>query len=443
MAAHVLEAALTSDTSGQLWSSCLWDLQSGTTLATYKGDGSGPRGLCLLGNQYLLSAANNKPLIHVWALQRRDHVQQRMVCGGRVSAMAVSPNGNFVVAGIAEKINIWQVCTGNLLAVLLAVLIILSCTCIFAQVCTGNLLAVLTRHYQGVTCLSFTDDGSHFLSAGDDNLVLVWPLHSVLSGASTAVGHSPEPRHTLSHHSLPVTDLYCGCGGLQARAASASLDQTCKLFEVSSGQVLLSVSFDVSITSVTMDTAETRLFAGGTNGNIHQVNLHAQPVQRERHIEDTDDDQGQIFKGHGKQVTCLSVSMDGSQLLSGSHDHSARLWDIPSRQCVRTFSHKGPVTNALLLQPPSPMLSGRGKPSSLLQPFKRHLHSQGQGEDREEGTRDTVDIRLGQYQKKDIQEKSDHVSKQDLEFEVKRLKHINQELYQYAAQNIFNSKGAS
>ncbi|XP_019645818.1 PREDICTED: WD repeat-containing protein 18-like [Branchiostoma belcheri] len=442
MAAHVLEAALTSDTSGQLWSSCLWDLQSGTTLATYKGDGSGPRGLCLLGNQYLLSAANNKPLIHVWALQRRDHVQQRMVCGGRVSAMAVSPDGNFVVAGIAEKINIWQVCT-------------------------GNLLAVLTRHYQGVTCLSFTDDGSHFLSAGDDNLVLVWPLHSVLSGASTAVGHSPEPRHTLSHHSLPVTDLYCGCGGLQARAASASLDQTCKLFEVSSGQVLMSVSFDVSITSVTMDTAETRLFAGGINGNIHQVNLHAQPVQREKHIEDTDDDQRQIFKGHGKQVTCLSVSMDGSQLLSGSHDHSARLWDIPSMQCVRTFSHKGPVTNAMLLQPPSPMLSGRGKPSALLQPFKRHLHIQGQGEDREEGTRDTVDVRLGQYQKqgmvseglhqdysdlkrvhsyteqKDIQEKSEHVSKQDLEFEVKRLKHINQELYQYAAQNIFNSKGTS
>ncbi|XP_066298281.1 WD repeat-containing protein 18-like [Branchiostoma lanceolatum] len=442
MAAHVvMEAALTSDTSGQLWSSCLWDLQSGTALATYKGDGTAPRGLCLLGNQYLLSAANNKPLIHVWALQRRDHVQQRMVCGGRVSAMAVSPDGTLVVAGIAEKINIWQVCT-------------------------GNLLAVLTRHYQGVTCLRFTDDGSHFLSAGDDNLVLVWPVHSVLSGGSTAVGHSPEPRHTLSHHSLPVTDLYCGCGGLQARAVSASLDQTCKLFEVSSGQLLLSVSFDVSITSVTMDTAETHLFAGGTNGSILQVNLYAQPVQRERHIEDSEDGHAQIFKGHSKQVTCLSVSMDGSQLLSGSHDLTARLWDIPSMQCIRTFSHKGPVTNAMLIQPPSHMLEGRGKPGAPLQQFQRHLHTQGQGEDMGEGTRSTVDVRIGQYQKgivsdgqqqdyteverihnyteqKEIQEKSDHVSKQDLEFEVKRLKHINQELYQYAAQNIFNSNGTS
>lgn len=42
------------------------------------------------------------------------------------------------------------------------------------QVCTGKLLVVLSRHYQDVTCLKFTDDSSHFVSAGKDNLALVW-----------------------------------------------------------------------------------------------------------------------------------------------------------------------------------------------------------------------------------------------------------------------------
>lgn len=41
------------------------------------------------------------------------------------------------------------------------------------------------------------------------------------------------------------------------------------------------------------------------------------------------------------QVTCLSVSTDGSVLLSGSHDESVRLWDVKSKQCLRTVTLKG------------------------------------------------------------------------------------------------------
>ena len=42
-----------------------------------------------------------------------------------------------------------------------------------------------------------------------------------------------------------------------------------------------------------------------------------------------------------KQVTCLSVSMDGTKLVSGSHDCTVKIWDIFSGQCVRSLSHKG------------------------------------------------------------------------------------------------------
>ena len=44
------------------------------------------------------------------------------------------------------------------------------------KVASGNLLAVLSRHFQRVSCLKFIDDGSHFLSSGEDNLVLVWKM---------------------------------------------------------------------------------------------------------------------------------------------------------------------------------------------------------------------------------------------------------------------------
>lgn len=43
------------------------------------------------------------------------------------------------------------------------------------------------------------------------------------------LGHAPEPRHVLSRHTLPITDLHCGLMGAQARVATSSLDQTVKV----------------------------------------------------------------------------------------------------------------------------------------------------------------------------------------------------------------------
>ena len=50
------------------------------------------------------------------------------------------------------------------------------CFSLSLKVASGNLLVILSRHYQLVSCLKFTDDGSHFLSSGEDNLVLVWKM---------------------------------------------------------------------------------------------------------------------------------------------------------------------------------------------------------------------------------------------------------------------------
>lgn len=46
-----------------------------------------------------------------------------------------------------------------------------------------------------------------------------------------------------------------------------------QLWEISSGEMLMSVLFDVSIMSVTLDPCEFFLFCGGSDGNIFQVSL--------------------------------------------------------------------------------------------------------------------------------------------------------------------------
>ena len=37
-------------------------------------------------------------------------------------------------------------------------------------------MAIGSRHFQSVTVLRFTDNGTHLISGGDDNLVVVWNM---------------------------------------------------------------------------------------------------------------------------------------------------------------------------------------------------------------------------------------------------------------------------
>ncbi|PNJ05356.1 WDR18 isoform 5, partial [Pongo abelii] len=259
------------------------------------------------------------------------------------------------------------------------------------KVSTGNLLVILSRHYQDVSCLQFTGDSSHFISGGKDCLVLAWSLCSVLQADPSRI---PAPRHVWSHHTLPITDLHCGFGGPLARVATSSLDQTVKLWEVSSGELLLSVLFDVSIMAVTMDLAEHHMFCGGSEGSIFQVDLFTWPGQRERSFQ-PEQDTGKVFKGHRNQVTCLSVSTDGSVLLSGSHDETVRLWDVQSKQCIRTVALKGPVTNATILLAPVSMLSSDFRPSLPLPHFNKHLLGAEHGDEPRHGG---LTLRLGLHQ---------------------------------------------
>ncbi|XP_020669942.2 WD repeat-containing protein 18 [Pogona vitticeps] len=345
----------------------VWEVGSGASVAAYRGAGCASRGLALLGGEHLLGAQLGKACIGVWELQRKDQLQQKILCPGLVTCLTAAPNGLYILAGIAESIYLWEVSS-------------------------GNLLAILNRHYQDLSCLAFTDDSSHFLSGAKDSLVIVWNLFSVLQADLV---QNAEPRHVWSRHSLPITDLCCGVGGPTARVATASLDQTAKLWEISSGDLLLSVVFDVSLTSVALDLTEYHMFCGGMDGSIFQVDLCSWPVQRERGFQ-TERETGKTFKGHRNQVTCLSVSTDGSLLLSGSHDETVRLWDIQSKQCVRTVNYKGPITNAFLTLAPASMLNPDSKPSVPLPKFSRHLHGV---ESAENPAADGLTLCLGLHQK--------------------------------------------
>lgn len=66
-----LQVLWSTEATGQLWNTCVWDLYSGTVEHTFKGGVSSANSLCLVGNEYLLSAECGKPLLHHWPICKK------------------------------------------------------------------------------------------------------------------------------------------------------------------------------------------------------------------------------------------------------------------------------------------------------------------------------------------------------------------------------------
>ncbi|XP_065648654.1 WD repeat-containing protein 18 isoform X2 [Hydra vulgaris] len=318
-----MEAALITDATGE--QSCLsfWNLTTGVILKSFKNGACARNSVDFVGNDYIISGQHEQQLLHIYD-SHNEQIVKKIVCPGKISSLAVSPDGHYCIVALVEKIYVWQINT-------------------------GNLIKILSKHYQNINAIRFSRDGSFFLSCGDDNLLLIWNFSNICQPKDDFNDDSEKPTFILSHHSLPIKDFYVGIGGMRCHVATCSLDQTCKIYDMSSGTLVCSFLFENSCSSVTMDIDEKRLFAGTTNGKIHFVNLYSKEKVRETHVATNES----TLQAHIKEVSSLSVSMDGTKLLSGSFDCNVKLWHISSKQCLRTFQFKGAITNAVIVTIPS------------------------------------------------------------------------------------------
>lgn len=410
------EVILTSDTTGESWSAAVWDSRNGSLLFVYKNATAlAQRSLQLLSDSYVLGADTTRPRIHIWPLNNPAPLPNvRLTTPGKVNALTCTPNGSYIIASVGEKLFIWQTCN-------------------------GRLLANLTKHYQTVNCLATTKDGSLFASAGEDGLVFVWSLYSVLNDARCS------PVHAFSNHSLPIRDLHFGHGGARARLYTVSLDRTANIYELGSGALLVSLVFDAPLTAITVNIRESELFVGCTTGEIFQCNLHEPPRGIEHHVTVNSDNMGEesaVFQAHKSNVTALSVSVDCRTLLSGSTDGAVHVWDIASRQVLRTLEHKGPVTAAFFAPGFDNFRATVLKPRLQVHNLQRTSDDGGRESVVEVVSRGRDSAKILNFESyangSSDSRGSDEISKEleDLQKEIKKLKKINANMYQYGVTHI-------
>eukprot|EP01052_Picozoa_sp_SAG31_P019245 SAG31_NODE_1396_length_8511_cov_1.939491_4_plen_268_part_00 len=241
--------ATTSSSDGD--SIRIWDARTGAELWHRKDGPAFPRTLGIVGDDVLVSAAPNKNEIHFWSLSGTASIPNQGRCSAveKIECLAASSDGVYCAGGSASgKIYLWDTAS-------------------------GVMLRYWDGHYSAVSALGFTDNNLCLISAERHAYIRAWRLSDVLDVSQCARAAQPVAFRVWTEHTLPVTDLCIGVGGLACRVVSASLDQTVKIWCLGSGNLAATIVFPSKCMAVVTDPAERDLYVGGSDGAIYPVSL--------------------------------------------------------------------------------------------------------------------------------------------------------------------------
>ncbi|KAJ6624937.1 WD40 repeat-like protein [Mycena sp. CBHHK59/15] len=328
------------------------DLQTGSTLASFKQTNAAPHGTAVVQSQdghggILLAAQHDKSILNVYNFQK-DQISLKIVLPEKLSCIAIDHSGDFCAGGTSQgRIYLWEVAS-------------------------GILFNSWDAHYRQVTVLKFTRDGVALLSGSEDSGVSVWSVSRLLD--DDMQGDLPLPYCALSDHTLPVTDIACGIGPFpNCRVLSSAIDHSVKLWDLSSRTLLTTFQFPQPISCLAWDLTERMFFAASKDGSIHQMNLfryredksggHVMEAIGGAGVTDIirvgDEEQRRAQKRRlisaGEPVVSIAISLTSTLLLAGTSTGIIHIYDIPSHQLLRSIStHKGlSITHlATMLKPP-------------------------------------------------------------------------------------------
>ncbi|WOL13512.1 hypothetical protein Cni_G22282 [Canna indica] len=324
-----------------------WDLRSGSEQHRYRTCSSAAHGLLSVAGRFLAASqlrdspsAASAP-IFFWSWDK-PQVEVRSFPAEPIGPLASNSEGTYIMGGgLSGSIFLWEVAS-------------------------GKLLKKWRAHYRSVTCLTLSSDESLLISGSEDGSVRVWSLMMMFDDIAMSAG-SDQFRFSFSEHALRVMDIVSGHGLCNSIVISSSEDRTCKIWSLSEGKLLRSITFPSIIDAIRMDPGEHVFYAGGRDGKIYIAALNAECNPNSAH--------GMFIIGtlydQSKAITCLAFSMDGVTLVSGSEDGFVRVWDTRTKHVTRVLKHaKGPINNVLIVRQPlyHTPISANSKHLNLLLP---------------------------------------------------------------------------
>jgi WD40 repeat protein/biotin carboxyl carrier protein len=317
-------------------------------------------------------SADQLGVIHVWNVAQRTHEKELRGHERAVQCLAVCPTDPNTLASAGEDraILVWDLSAGastpiptNGSPVLSAVwhptqpqLLVTGHEDRKIRVWDVKAGREITERYplEGphtgfVTSLAMTPDGRYLLSTGNDQTVQVWdfdagkPLYGAFRGRSPEVrqiGISPDGQAFLfnSYDLLQIRSIRDGTQRSSLESRSGPFSDVA-VFAPESGFVL------------TAATNRLELWRPGANGRPSRL--------------------VRSYEGHSLPIRSVDFAPDGAFFVSGSEDHSVRIWEVPNLAQAESERVRGVVVLHQSVDPASQKLALYTEvenPGAILQP---------------------------------------------------------------------------
>ncbi|MDB5335704.1 MAG: domain, G-beta repeat [Planctomycetaceae bacterium] len=229
---------------------------------------------------------------------------------------------------------------------------------------TTHIERTLAGHMKAITDTLFNKGGDAVFTSSEDGTIR---RYVVANGQ----------QQFAANHGAPVYDIDQSIDG--AWLASGGEDKTIKVWNAGNGGAgpkPVFAGFEAPVRSVTFAAAGQQVVGGAVNNQVLVFNImtglvaqafteHAGAIEtlaatgeQEKLIVSAGADKsvkqwslvsGIQIPGHAKPVTSLAFFLPpNGQILSGSEDNSARIWNITNAQMVRAFDLGGPVTSVAI-----------------------------------------------------------------------------------------------
>lgn len=292
----------------------VWDLADGTTSFTLPAEQPGalavaPTGDLLAIGESLYVGQEDPGGVTIWNLETRERVRSLGENRGSCNALAFNPSGELLASTHGSEIGIWEVAS-------------------------GELLGLLEGHSNGVTGLSFHPEEQVLASSSGDVSLRIWDLESM------------SELRTLRGHRANISDVDFDDTG--TRLASASLDGTARIWDYETGDEI----------AVLPSHDETQAFATWGTPFFHSVDWNEGSTIAVACDDGTvrvwdylEPDSERVLRGHTEAVERVVFLPGEMGIVSGSHDHTLRHWDVDTSAGVDVFTGQRLGVNSFALSP--------------------------------------------------------------------------------------------
>jgi cell division cycle 20-like protein 1, cofactor of APC complex len=180
---------------------------------------------------------------------------------------------------------------------------------------SGSTISTFTGHKQEVCGLKWSPDGTQLASGGNDNKLLVWNSHIT------------SPIHKFTDHTAAVKALCWSPhqSGLLA-SGGGTADKKIKFWNTLSGQCINTIDTGSQVCNIAWSKNVNELVS--THGfSQNQIIVWKYPTMKPI----------ATLTGHTYRVLYLSISPDGTTIVTGAGDQTLRFWNVFPQPKYRDF----------------------------------------------------------------------------------------------------------